>query len=283
MSELAEETAPVETEESTPSPETEETDTTSADTSSEPSENEEVTDTSTEADPEKPKAKAAEPKGAEKRIRELVAKQHKAEQDAAYWRGVAEANKGKQEPATKTETNARPTIEQYDNYDEYVEALTDWKVDQALSKSSTKNKEQEAVTTRKQKEAALEEKVLEAAEEDPDLLTIYQDTTFPLSPAMAEVVLESEASVELIRYLVGNRKESARIARLSPILAVKELGKIEDKILNPPKVETKKISQAPEPLSTVKTKGKVSNPTDDEAPLEDFIKSRNRAQYGKRG
>lgn len=276
--ENAEQTAQVETEESTPSTET-------SDVESASSENQEDSETSTENATEKTEEKtAAEAKGAEKRIKDLVAKHRTAEREAAYWKGVAEGKVKPQEtPRQETAPKGKPTIDQFENYDEYIEALTDWKVEQRFEASkteTTKTKEQER---REARIKSFNERITEAADEDPDIMEYYQDDTLPISQSMGEIIMDSEAGPQLLKYLGENRKEATRISRLSPLAAAKELGKIEDKILNPTKVETKKVSQAPEPITPVKPRGKVTDPTDDNADISDFIRARNQAQFGQRG
>jgi len=230
--------------------------------------------------------KGAEPSGAEKRIKDLVAKQRKAERDADYWRGVAEGKEPKAKPnntPAPAQTTGRPTIDQFETYDDYIDALTDWKVDQKV-----KSTREEATRTNAQKKrdariSKFNDRVTEAAEEDPDILEYFQDDTLPVTDAMGEIVLESEVGPQLLKYLGENRKEATRISKLSPLAAAKELGKIEDKILNRTTVEAKKISQAPAPISKVNPRGKVTDPTDDNSGISDFMRARNQAEFGKRG
>jgi len=279
--EIAEPTAQAVTEE--PAPSTEPTGAEPA----QPAEGGEPGAPDTDPEPKPTDKQGAEPSGAEKRIKELVAKQRQAEREAAYWKGVAEGKAktsgDEQEPADPKPAG-KPTIEQYNTYDEYMEALADWKVEQKLIARQQENFKNEKQEHYKKRIATFQEKLVEAADEDPEILDYYQDQTLPISTTMGDVLLESEVGPQLLKYLGENRKEAARIARLSPYAAAKELGKIEDRILNPKTADPpKKISQAPDPISTVKPKGKITNPTDDEADIHDFIRSRNQAQFGKRG
>lgn len=279
--EIAEETAQAVTEESATSTET-------TGEESAQSESTEATDTSKEsAEAKEPieNDKGAKPSGAEERIRKLVAKQREAEREAAYWKGVAEGKQPKpsEDVKPKVQPSGKPTIDQYDNYDDYIDALTDWKVDQKLTTTQAKTEEEKAKATYQEKKQALEDALTEASEEDPDILEYYHDTTLPLSPVMAEVFLNADPALQVkyIKWAGENRKEAARISKMSPIAAIKELGKIEDRLLNPTKVEPKKVSQAPEPISTVKPKGAITNALDDDADISEFIKARNKQSRGR--
>lgn len=277
--EIAEETAQAVTEESATSTET-------TDEKSAQSESTEATDTSNESAEAKETIendKGAKPSEAEKRIKTLVAKQREAEREAAYWKGVAEGKQPKQPEDSKPKPNTRPTIEQYDNYDDYIDALTDWKVDQKLSATQVKTEEERAKTSYQEKKQALEDALTDASEEDPDILEYYHDETLPVSSVMAEVFLNAEPALQVkyIKWAGENRKEAVRISKLPPIAAIKELGKIEDRLLNPTKVEPKKVSQAPDPISTVKPKGAITNALDDDADISEFIKARNKQSRGR--
>jgi len=71
--------------------------------------------------------------GAEKRIAELTAKRRQAERDADYWRNEA-MKKGGEPPKpgeqTETITRPKPTAKEFEDYDEFNEALMDWKIEQ---------------------------------------------------------------------------------------------------------------------------------------------------------
>ena len=66
---------------------------------------------------------------------------------------------------------------------------------------------------------------------------------------MAETIQYSDIGPDLAYWLGSNPKEADRIARLSPIMQAREIGKIEANITsNPP---AKKTSSAPAPIAPV--------------------------------
>jgi hypothetical protein len=139
-------------------------------------------------------------------------------------------------------------------------------------------------TTEEETNRTFMDRMEKAAETDPELLEEYKDPTLPVSPAMASVIRESDVAPKLVRYLVDNRKEASRIAKLGPMAAARELGKIEAKVTAPPpKVEKPKtVSQAPEPIKTLTTDGKTVVDLES-LPMDDFVKRRNAQQYGRKG
>ncbi len=100
---------------------------------------------------------------------------------------------------------------------------------------------------------------------------------------MALAIKESEAAPQVLRYLSAHRDEAARISRMNPIAAAREIGRIEALAEVPSRPrDLRTVSQAPEPVRPVGgTKGSIE--TDDErVPIDEFVRRRNEAQYGKR-
>jgi len=86
-------------------------------------------------------------------------------------------------------------------------------------------------------------------------LVLHED--LKISPVMVEAILLTDndkvEAEDILYYLGKHPEESARIAKLSPLKAAGEIGKIEAKLSAPP--PPKKITQAPEPITPVKTTG----------------------------
>jgi hypothetical protein len=87
---------------------------------------------------------------------------------------------------------------------------------------------------------------------------------------MYEAMRESEVGEQIAYHLGKNPAEAARIAALSPIASIREIGKLEAKLsITPPPAQTLKPSNAPAPPAVVdgKAGGAVKSPdqmTDDE-------------------
>jgi hypothetical protein len=225
----------------------------------------------------------AKPHGAEDRIRGLVAKTKDIERERDYWHSIATEGK----PAGETRTPAPsamqppepPDINKFDDYQEYEAAKDKYLIDMTTF-NVRQNIRLEAQRGMMQKiDDTFNERLKKAAETEPEVLDYKQDTTLPVSPAMAIAIKESEKGPEIILYLGRNREESARIASMSPFAAAKEIGRIEAGFLKPsaptpPKV----ISQAPEPITTVVSKG-TATVDEEKLSMDDWVARRNKAQY----
>ncbi len=178
-------------------------------------------------------------KDANERIRELNERtkaaeesERKAREEAAYYQGLAESGKTA-EPAKPVDD--RPLPGAFKTYDEYVEALTDWKLE------------------KKEAQRVLNETVMKAEAKYPDFKKVAFNPDLAITPAMSQVIRTSESGVDVAYHLGKNPAEAARIAQLPPIAQVRELGRIEERLSTQTKqpAEVKRISAAPAPPRTI--------------------------------
>lgn len=281
---IADDTAPAVTEESAPSSETPESQVT--DDTEQSAQPESTTEPGTVEPPETTEEpKGAEPSEAEKRIKQLVAKQREAERIAAYWRGVAEGKtkppdqeQGKVGPNGEELPPVAPNVTAYEDYAEYERARELYIID--LAKFQYRQEARNADLAREAKQAmkSFDEKVSKLAETKPDILEAIQDPTLPISDVEAYLIRKSDVGPEIALYLSEKRDEAQRIFSLHPVLTAQEIGRIEARILGTQKQEpapTKKISQAPEPVTTVNSRGAPSTSLDD-IPIDEFMRRRNK-------
>lgn len=205
--------------------------------------------------------------GVAKRIKELV-----AEREA--WREMAMRAQGiTKEQDKKEAVQGKPQSSQFNSYEEYMEALSDWKVEQRLSEREQKSKketlEREHQDRLKSSAKTFEERAEKFREKHDDFDDVAFDE-FPVTPSMTEAILDSEMGPELLYHLGQNPKEAARIARLSPYAAAREIGKLEVKLSTP---TPKKPSNAPDPINPVGGKEKVVTDMD-KVPVSEWMKRR---------
>lgn len=235
--------------------------TTEDESSNEETEAKEESETATaegETSEEKPKRKS----GFQKRVDKLNKKLSFAEQQAEYWRQQA-MSKGpaKTEPETTTAKNSvdpsKPKPDQFETHDLYVEALTDWKLEQKLSAKEQELKEKQVKTevqTKIEQHTDRVNKFKKAHEDFDDVLDNVSE--IPLSMTVRESIVDSENGPDLMYELAKNPKELDRICKLGPIAAAREIGKIEARLSKPSETSLKKLtSNAPAPVSTVRARG----------------------------
>ena len=211
---------------------------------------------------EKTETKVAEPTGAEKRIKQLIA------QNKELQRKLAEGDGKKATPTAP----APPKQEDFQNYDDFLIAKAKFEVKQETESEKFRT----AIEDLDKQHSA---RMAKAAEKDPEIFEIQNDPDLPITQPMAIAIKGSDLGPEIVRYLADNRVEAARIAHLNPIFAAREIGKIEAKLSNPTPAKNK--SSAPKPITTVEGVG-VELIDEEKLPMSEFVKRRNEAQYGKR-
>lgn len=161
----------------------------------------------------------------EKRFDELTAKRYEAENQAAYWRGLAEA--GGRPAQAETQQEGPPTEDQFETWDDYQEALIEYKVDQRIKAEETKRQRGAVLQTYEQRAAKF-------TESHPDYQSVALGDHVKITPLMAEVIRESDLGPEVAYHLGSNPTEAQHIANLPPHRQAAELGKLEAKLTAQP-------------------------------------------------
>lgn len=158
-----------------------------------------------------------------------------------------------QELQARPEPSAgKPRIEDYSDYSDYQEALTDWKVDEKL-KSIESRKANEAAANNEQAQAArVKERQAELIETGErkydDFEEVVKSDSHTYSQAAYLAILESDISADIVYHLAKNQDEAKRISGLPAYAQAKEIGKLEDRIAAKKPIKT---SNAPKPVEPI--------------------------------
>lgn len=160
----------------------------------------------------------------------------------------------KPEPSEKP----RPKEEDFEKYDQFIDALTDWKVDQKLEAQSKEVQEKEIDGRTAEAEKEFKGKLDEGRERYSDFEEVAMDVNVPITQGMVQILHETENPADIAYYLGKNRKECRTIANMTPFQAAKVIGKIEAEIKielekKPPVIlkPEKKVTSAPTPIKTI--------------------------------
>jgi hypothetical protein len=177
--------------------------------------------------------------------------------------------------------SGEPRPENFQTYEEYIEAVTDWKVEakldaklRSLQEQSQERKQQSAQA---QHEASIAENLSKAAEKYEDFHEVISNPNLQVTIAMRDAIGDSEIGGEIAYYLGTHADESAAIAKMSPVQQIKAIDRLEAKLKEPaPAPEIKPVSQAPKPIEPVRgvKTGSVKLET---ADMDTYLKER-RAQ-----
>jgi hypothetical protein len=191
---------------------------------------------------------------AEKRIASLTRKNEELLTRLGRLEGLIEAGNGRQ-PAQVDQAPAKPQPNQFKSYDEYVEALTDWKTEERIRKFETDQRErgrhQADIGKATADAARFAERLMEAGKDIEDFDEVIATITapdFPGSPTMRDFLEESDHPAHVAQYLADNPREARRIYGMNSAAAVRALEKIEAQVA-PKKAPAG--STAPPPVPTV--------------------------------
>ncbi len=212
----------------------------------------------------------SESKGAEKRIRQLVAERHARDRKIAE---LEEQLKGKATSAEPVKKAGMPQAKDFEDYEDYRDARALWLIEEKQQKDADERSKKQTIDSIKKLEDGFKERIDEDSVANPEIIAVRDRVGMRISPAVAFAVKQSENAPDLIRYLDANPSEIDRLSKMDLVAAAREIGKIEVKLTS--KGATKVKSGAPEPPDRAE-KGGGANPTteksDDELPIEDYMK-----------
>lgn len=218
---------------------------------------------------EKPKKKKG---GFQKRIDKLS-------QERNYWKEQA-LNKEAIKPGTpiKEESKViegRPNPENFDTHTDYVEALTDWKLEAREKERETKSKAEQAKADQNKKLEAFQSKVAEFEKVHSDYQDVVSDVEHvALSDDLQKAIIESKMGAHLAYELAKNEKELIRINKLSSFELAKEIGKLEYKLSSEASSSSKEIktTKAPPPVKAIGTNSKTVTKDPEKMSFQEYKK-----------
>jgi len=230
---------------------------------------------------EKQVEEPADSKKVQKRINKLTKKMRTAERENEFNKKRAdELEKKLKEYDFEVPGDDKPLKVDFDDEDEYIEALTDWKIEKKLGKTqqiAAKDEqieaEQDAV---KESYGELDNAIDSGKEKYEDFTDLVMDKDLVISSEVTQILLDTEIPEDIMYYLASNPEESERISNLDPLRVAKEIGKIENSLITAEKNEVKKLvkkkvkkqSKAPAPISSVRTDGVTEKDPNKMSPKE---------------
>ena len=193
------------------------------------------------------------------------------ELDAIVGKRLArEQRKWEREQAQKAKSQPVPTeplkADDFADTQTYADALAERKAQELLAKRDAEAERQATLD-------AYHDREEEARNKYDDFEQVAYNPKLPVTETMAQTIQASDNGPDVIYYLGSNPKEAERIARLSPLLQAREIGKIEAKLASSP--PAKKTSTAPAPISpvTARTSGAPAFDTTDPRSIKSMSTS----------
>lgn len=150
----------------------------------------------------------------------------------------------------EVQIEGKPKLDQFEKVEDYVEAVTEWKL-QTHQQTQARQTEEQRIQQFQKEIQAKAQSVFELAEQDPE----FDNEVFeslPVSDPMAYAIMDSDIAPKLMVHLQKNPDEVDRISKLSPARQAAEIGKLEAKLSV---VEKVKPSSAPAPIKPIGSRG----------------------------
>jgi len=143
-----------------------------------------------------------------------------------------------------------PPVDQFASVEAYAEAM----VQKTIEQREEMRRQSEVVEQYREREETARGKY-------DDFDQVAYNPQLRITPTMAQTIQQSDMGADVAYYLGTNPKDAERIAKLTPFLQAKEIGKIEAQITSSPPV--KKTSSAPAPFVPVASGGGSTSPSYD--------------------
>jgi hypothetical protein len=218
----------------------------------------EASDDSEESDQGQPKKKPSGSARLRERLDREIAQRAAAEERLRSFMD--------QQRLAPVSTDAPPKEEDFNgDYFAWLSAKTVWEAEQRMSPKIRELEERlmgrDQASVQRDIAKGFSEREAEARKAIPDYDDVMAEADqIPASDAMLDVIRASDRGPALAYHLAKNPELSLKIANMPPLLAAKELGRIEASI-SPAKPRTE--SKAPAPIQAIKARSQVNTSPED--------------------
>jgi hypothetical protein len=185
--------------------------------------------------------------------------------------------------------DGRPRQDQFDSYDEYLDKLTDWKLEARLQQEHTAQQQRQQAAQQQERLTGWQQRVGQFKAKVPDFEDVLESVEhIGLTTVLRDALFADPLGPELAYELARKPDDFARIVNLDPLAALTALGEFKAR-LEPAKTAApsngvKPVSRAPNPIRPVGNgAGATSTVPMDQMPLGDYIRARERQIKAARG
>ena len=178
-------------------------------------------------------------------------------------------------------TEGEPTLEKFDfDPEKYATAKAEYAKTQAAKDFETKQRTESQQKAHQKLISDWETKAERGADKYDDWTEKVGELK-PTAPFVA-ALMEADNGDDIAHYLGSNPKEAQRISQLPPLSQVREIGKLEAKLLSTPE-KPKTPSKAPAPITPLTGVAQIATEVpSEEDDMATWIKKRQKQVYGKR-
>lgn len=169
--------------------------------------------------------------------------ERKAEREKSELRAKLEDEFKSREKPAESKSDNEPKRNDFDSYEDYIEARADYRADQKVNKrfedyEGKQKKVTEAQTKQEAQKAfdkQAEKRVADGRKEFADFDTVVNDAVedgvIPLNSELYYGIIDSDIGHKLAYHLSKHPAEAEKLLALNPRAQLRELGKLEDRLL----------------------------------------------------
>ncbi len=163
-----------------------------------------------------------------------------------------------QAQAPQDDIGEEPTPDQFSDMYEYAKALAEYTADKKLAERDQQEASRKAAAEQEVKFKAWADRVNAAKSSLPDFDDMVQSSEVRVSDPVRDAIIESEHGPQILYYLAENTEFAQKLAGMSLVSAVREIGKIEARYERDAKASVPDVkpvvgkSKAPAPISPLR-------------------------------
>jgi hypothetical protein len=163
-----------------------------------------------------------------------------------------------QAQAPQDDVGEEPTPDQFSDMYEYAKALAEYTADKKMAERDQQELNRKAAAEQEVKFKAWADRVNAAKSNLPDFDDMVQSSDVRVSDPVRDAIIESEHGPQILYYLAENTEIAQKLAGMSLVSAVREIGKIEARYERDAKATVPDVkpvvgkSKAPAPISPLR-------------------------------
>lgn len=146
----------------------------------------------------------------------------------------------------------KPKQDDFEDFDTYIEALTDWKIQRTLAGVNVARELESAQHVETTKVSAFKAAVEVFAATKPDFHDVIDGVADVIIPeALRNTIIESQFGPELIYTMAKDADELDRVLDMTPVQQIKYVGVLEKELAGKKKKPAAAVANLPKPIEPV--------------------------------
>jgi hypothetical protein len=212
------------------------------------------------------------------RFSELTTKARAAEERAAAAEARLAELEGKKAKEAPAVDKPAPDPKNYTDFDDYTDAVADWKADKKLAEREANEKKAKEEAAAGEVVKAWNTRIESAKERHADFHEIISSSPLEYEPVVRKILMESEYGPDVLYHLSNDDADAAKFSKMGVDQRVKFIGRLEGRIeaefeagkddIEESEAPAKKLEivklkpKAPEPTKPIKATAATNNHTD---------------------